>query len=184
MPACSNERAMPGGLTLRVAGSSDAAAVAAVLAASYGTLYRGWYRDDVLDRALPAMTRANPLLLASGRYFLVEDSGAAISCGGWSFEKPGGFATSRLAHVRHFATRPDHLGRGAASLIIARCFDEARANGAVEIEALSSLAAEAFYAGRGFRPMAHVRLPMGGAAFACVLMRRPLADPARSIEEA
>lgn len=175
MPVCSNERAIPNGLELRVAGPADAAAVGDVLAASYGALYRGWYRDDALDRALPAMTRANPALLASGRYFLVEEAGAAISCGGWSFEKLGGPPTSRLAHVRHFATRPDHLGRGAASLIIQRCFEEARAAGAVEMEALSSLAAEAFYAGHGFRPLAQVNVPMAGAAFACVLMRRPLA---------
>lgn len=176
MPACSNERAIPGDFALRAATPADASAVGAVLAASYGALYRGWYRDDVLDKALPAMTRANPILLASGRYFLVEERGRAISCGGWSFDRPGAPPTPRLAHVRHFATRPDRLGRGAASLIIERCFLEARGAGAAEIEALSSLAAEAFYAGHAFRPMAHVHMPVSGVAFACVLMRRPLAD--------
>lgn len=174
MPTCSNERAIPSGLTLRVADPADAGVVASILAASYGPLYRGWYRDDVLDKALPAMTRANPVLLASGRYFIVEEEGAGISCGGWSFDKPNAKPTPRLAHVRHFATRADRLGRGAASLIISRCFEEARLAGAVEIEALSSLSAEAFYAGHGFKPMAVVHAPMGGAAFACVLMRRPL----------
>jgi hypothetical protein len=45
--------------TLRVATPDDARKVSDVLAASYSTLYRGWYRDDVLAAALPAMTRAN-----------------------------------------------------------------------------------------------------------------------------
>ena len=159
--------------TLRVARPDDAAAVGAVLRASYGTFYRGWYRDDILDRALPAMTRANPALLASGTYYIAEIDGRVVSCGGWSRDKMGGPSTPGLFHIRHFATHPDYVRRGIAGAILKRALGEAAAGGAREIEVLSSLPAEPFYAGHGFRPMAVVHAPMGGAAFACMLMRRP-----------
>lgn len=159
---------------LRVATPDDARKVSDVLAASYSALYRGWYRDDVLAAALPAMTRANPQLLSSGRYFLCERKQAAVACGGWSRSPPQGNADQGRGHLRHFGTHPDHLSLGCASAIIERCFAEARAAGCTEMEVLSSLTAEAFYAGRGFKTVSAAAATIGGVPFACMLMRRPL----------
>lgn len=161
-------------LSIRIAATDDADAVARVLLASYSSLYRGWYQDDVLAAALPAMTRANPRLLSSGRYFVAEIDGVIVACGGWSAEKPGGAMIPRLAHVRHFATDPDFINRGCGGAILTRSLEEAAAAGFAEIESVSSLTAEAFYARHGFRPVTMVRQPMAGADFACVLMRRRL----------
>lgn len=160
--------------TLRAATPNDARMVSDVLAASYSALYRGWYRDDVLAAALPAMTRANMGLLASGRYFLCEKRGRAISCGGWSLAPPQGGAEPGRGHLRHFGTHPNHLGSGCASAIVERCFDDARAAGCIEMEVLSSLTAEAFYAGRGFKTISAAAATIGGVPFACMLMRRAL----------
>ncbi len=160
--------------SLRVATPDDARKVSDVLAASYATLYRGWYRDDVLAAALPAMTRARPELLASERYFLCERNGRAVACGGWSIAPPQGGAEVGRGHIRHFGTHPDHLGLGCASAIIERCFAEARAARCTEMEVLSSLTAEAFYAGRGFRTISAAAATIGGVPFACMLMRRSL----------
>ncbi|MFN3960053.1 MAG: GNAT family N-acetyltransferase [Parvularculaceae bacterium] len=160
--------------TLRVATPDDARKVSDVLTASYSALYRGWYRDDVLALALPAMTRANPRLLASGRYFLCEREGRPAACGGWSLEAPHGAAEPGRGHLRHFGTHPDHLGRGLACAIVERSLAEARAAGAREMEVLSSLTAEAFYAGRGFKTLSAAAIAIGGVSFACMLMRRGL----------
>lgn len=160
--------------SIRIAEMGDAVAISRVLLASYSALYRGWYQDDVLNAALPAMTCANPRLLATGRYFVAEIGDAIVACGGWSAEKPGGAMISRLAHVRHFATDPDFINRGCGGAILTRSLEEAAAAGFAEIESVSSLTAEAFYARHGFSPVAMVRQPMGGADFACVLMRRRL----------
>lgn len=165
-------------LKVRIATPDDARAISGVLSASYSTLYRGWYEDEVLARALPAMTRANPALLASGRYFVVELDGRVAACGGWSAERPTGGRIPRLSHLRHFATDPDHINRGCGGAIIGRCMDEARGEGFEEMEVISSLTAEAFYARHGFRQLAIVQQRMGGADFACMLMRRPL-EPTR-----
>jgi len=163
-----------GAIEVRISSPEDADAVSKVLLRSYGTLYRGWYRDDVLEKALPVMTRANPVLLSSGRYFVGLVDGASIGCGGWSAQRPTGGVVPRLAHLRHFATDPDHLNHGCGGAIAGRCFDEAIACGFSEMEVISSLTAEAFYARHGFQQVAIVRQPMGGVEFACVLMRKRL----------
>jgi GNAT superfamily N-acetyltransferase len=160
--------------TLRIATPDDARKVSDVLAASYSQLYRGWYRDDVLANALPAMTRANTQLLASGRYFLCERKSRAVACGGWSLGSPQGGVEAGRGRLRHFGTHPDHLGLGCASAIVERCFDEARAAGCADMEVLSSLTAEAFYAGRGFKTVSAAAATIGGVPFACMLMRRGL----------
>lgn len=162
-------------LSVRVATLSDADAVGDVLARSYSALYRGWYRDDVLAAALPAMTRANAALLGSGRYFLALVGARVIACGGWSDREPGGAHIEGRAHLRHFATDPDFINRGAGGAIMAECFTNAARAGMAEMEVISSLTAEAFYAGRGFRVVGPVEQRIGAARFACVLMRRPIA---------
>ena len=158
--------------SVRVATPADARAVSDVLSASYSTLYRGWYRDDVLERALPAMTRARPELLLSGLYFVAEQSGRILACGGWSRASPGGGAEAGRGHIRHFGTHPDHINRGCAGAILQRCLDEARTARLAGMECLSSLTAEAFYARHGFNTIAAASATIGGTPFACMLMRR------------
>jgi GNAT superfamily N-acetyltransferase len=110
-------------------------------------------------------------LLASGRYFVALHGVRAIACGGWSEGGPGG-VTPGVPQVRHFATHPEFINQGAGGLILARCLDEAGAAGFSGMEVMSSLPAEAFYAARGFVHVAVIVQPIGGEAFACVLMRR------------
>ena len=159
---------------LRVAKPQDATEVSRVIAASYSTLYRGWYRDEVLDAALPKMARANPALLASGTYFVALLGTEIVACGGWSRTTPGGGETAGLGHVRHFATHPDHLGRGCGGAILRRCIREAQAVQLDALFCLSSLAGEAFYARHGFVAEGVASSVVGGVQFACIAMRLPL----------
>jgi hypothetical protein len=63
---------------------------------------------DLLGRALPFMTSANPILLASGTYYIAErEPGHLVGCGGWTAARPGsGEIIEAEAHIRHFATHP------------------------------------------------------------------------------
>lgn len=76
-------------MRLRTADPSDALAVTALLERAYPTLMAAFYDADVLAVALPAMSKANPALLASRTYYVVEDGEQIIGCGGWTAEKPG-----------------------------------------------------------------------------------------------
>ena len=147
---------------LRVARHTDAEAVTAVLASAYPTLMAADYDPAVLAVTLPAMTVANPGLLASGTYYVQEAPGGRIvSCGGWTHEEPG---TSKVeigvAHVRHFGTHVDWIRKGLGAGIFARCKQEALAAGVHTFRCFSSIGAAAFYAALGFRVVERVELTM------------------------
>ncbi|WP_342359101.1 GNAT family N-acetyltransferase [Terrarubrum flagellatum] len=164
-------------ITIRVATPDDAEAVSVVLAASYPTLLAGAYEPEELKRALPAMIRPNPKLLASGTYHVAQTAdGEIVGCGGWTHERPGtGEIEPGLGHIRHFAIRADWAGRGVGRALYRRCEEEARAAGVTEFESYSTLNGERFYAALGFRAIETINLPMGDSAtFRSVRMRRAL----------
>ena len=152
---------------------ADEIAVASLLQASYATLMPFSYNSSVLDRALPMMTKANPVLLASGTYYIARNhQDLVVGCGGWTMERPGsGAVKPGLAHIRHFATHPDWLGQGVGKSIYAKCKKEAFAAGVKRFECYSSLNAEAFYAALGFSAVRRMDVAMGpDTSFPSVLM--------------
>ena len=164
---------------LQVAGRDDIELLGRLFTRSYRALMASHYDREVLDQALDVITRANPDLLASGRFYLVEDTrtGALAGCGGWSDKAPGAPAETAegRAHLRHFAVHPDNQRQGVGRLLVAHCLKEAKAAGMREMHCLSSLNAERFYAAMGFETLARLdtQLP-GDIPFPSILMRRAL----------
>lgn len=164
-------------MRLRVATLEDADAVASVLGPSYTQLMATAYEPGLLALTLPTITRANPGLLSSGFYYLVEaETGEAAGCGGWSPHPPGRRDENPdRAHIRHFATHPDWTRRGVGRLLYDRCAADARAAGFTRFEAWASLNGEAFYAALGFRPLGSIEAPMpGGVRFPAIRMERAI----------
>lgn len=161
---------------LRSANPEDQAAVSALLSLSYPALMAGAYPLDLLEAGLPSITRANPVLLASGRYAVIEnETGRLIASGGWSVERPGtGTVTPGLAHIRHFAVHPHEIGRGLGRKLYTWCEDAARTAGMTAFECHASLNAEAFYRRLGFtrRREIDLRLPAGVTLPAIEMWRR------------
>jgi GNAT superfamily N-acetyltransferase len=165
-----------GTLLIRSALPTDAAAASALLAASYGGLLPPYYPYATLALALPAMTRANPELLACGSWYVAESRSALVACGGWTFAPPGRRWAGRLdeAHLRHFATHPDWVRQGIGGALLARSLAVARACGVRRMRADASLAAVRFYAAHGFQPLRRITLTVESQPFAVVRMMRPL----------
>ena len=85
--------------SIRIAGPADSDAVSALLAASYSRLLAARYDRDLLGRALPFMTSANPILLASGTYYVAErEPGHLVGCGGWTTARPGSGEVIEAVH--------------------------------------------------------------------------------------
>lgn len=163
-------------MRLRVARQEDEVALAALLGASYAQLLAPDYDAKILARALPAMSSVQPLLLASGSYYVAEHDGAIAACGGWTREAPRtGEISDGVGHVRHFATHPCFTRRGAASLLLEHCIDEAARAGVNRLYAMSTRTAVKFYAAHGFVPIGakSARFP-GGIKFPGVEMRLDL----------
>ena len=167
-------------IVIRVARPADAAAVGRVLSASYQSLMGEAYDVRLLSRALPLMTRASPVLLSGGTYYLAERSSEAglqaVGCGGWSAERPGtGALEPGLGHIRHFATDAAWIGRGIGRALCERCVADARAHGLSRLECYASLNGEAFYHALGFRRIGDIAVAMGpDLIFPSIRMVRPL----------
>lgn len=151
-------------IDVRAARPADAQAITAVLTSAYPGLMAADYDPAVLAAALPAMTRANPGLLASGTYHVQETSaGRIVSCGGWTREAPGtGETRDGVAHIRHFATHVDWIRQGLGTGIFQRCRQQARAAGIETFECLSTLGAEPFYTSLGFDVVERTETRIGG----------------------
>jgi len=163
-------------IRIRTARADDLAAIERVLAASYPALMAGAYEPEMLARALPMMTKAQPRLIASGTYYVAEIDGEIVGCGGWSREPPGAPAGEEgVAHIRHFAVSPDSIRRGIGRALYRRCDERARAAGTAVFECYSSLNGEPFYRALGFARLAVIALPMGpGTRLPSIHMRRAI----------
>ena len=158
---------MASSVSLRVASLGDASAVSRVLESSYPKLMASAYKSEELRAALPMMTRAQPSLLESGTYYVVETiDGFVVGCGGWTRERPGsGDIHPGLGHVRHFGVHPEWTRQGIGSLIYLRCVADATVAGVERFECFSSLNGEAFYSALGFTSLEHIDQEMSEGVF-------------------
>jgi len=161
--------------SIRLAEPADIDAVTALLSASYSGLLAAHYDGDTLSRALPNLIAANPSLLASGTYYVVEgESGRLVGCGGWTAAEPGsGRIIEGEAHIRHVSTHPEWVRRGIGTRILARCFTDTQSLRMHTLHCLATLNAERFYQAAGFATVRPVDVPMGPSLFfPGILMRR------------
>jgi N-acetylglutamate synthase-like GNAT family acetyltransferase len=167
---------------VRVANDNDRAEIETLLSRSYPALMKESYPPDVLQAALPLMTRANPELLSSGSFYVAEKSGAIVACGGWTFNAPGSQSlVDGLIHARHFAVDPELAYHGLGRLLFNRCVADAAAKGATTIQAFSSLNAERFYRRMGLRTIEYSQIPVtGNVHFPIVVMEGIIASEHRS----
>jgi predicted N-acetyltransferase YhbS len=148
--------------SIRPTDARDAAAVSALLSASYTQLFAGWYEPELLAAILPMIGAAKPDLLESGSYFVACRDDTIIACGGWTRRDPATRSeTPGIGHIRHFATHPDHLRQGAAGALMRHSVDHARAAGMQQLACMSSLPAVGFYRALGFGEEKPVNLQLG-----------------------
>ena len=161
---------------IRTANPNDALAVSQLLQRAYPVLMAPFYDATALAAALPAMTEANPDLLASGTYYVAETAGRILGCGGWTFEQPGSRQIQKgLAHLRHFATDPTMGRQGIGRAIFRRCATTAAERGATRFQAFAGLNAEPFYESLGFKRLQMIDMPIGPTAkLPTVIMEGPI----------
>lgn len=162
--------------SIRITRASDSDAVSGLLLASYSRLLADRYSRDLLEIALPFMTRANAMLLPSGTYYVAESkAGTIVGCGGWSRGRPGsGETVQGEGYVRHFATHPESLGQGIGRSLLGRCFMDAQPL-IRTLNCFSTLNAEPFYRACGFETIGPIDVPMGSTLkFPAIFMKREL----------
>lgn len=160
-------------LTIRPTTRADIAAIDLLLSRSYPILLKPDYKPSVMVTALPLISKANPRLLQSGTYYAVQDeTGQIVGAGGWCHRNPmGGPGREGLGHIRHVVTDFRYTRRGIGNALVNHIFETAKAAGIRQLDCLSTLTAEPFYAALGFRRIGDVELSLvPGIRFPAVQM--------------
>jgi len=121
------------------------------------------YRPEQVEGALQGTFGVDTQLIVDGTYFVVEEDGVIVGCGGWSFRKTlfGGDKraerdTGELdprtdpAKIRAFFVDPAHARRGIGTLLLDTCESEARSRGFSRVELMSTLPGIRLYSARGY----------------------------------
>jgi GNAT superfamily N-acetyltransferase len=189
-------------ITLRKAALSDVPRIEALIARSARGLSTNDYRPAQVEAALRAAFGVDTQLLADQTYFLAEEDGQLVGCGGWSFRATlfGSDARAnrdssnldpliQAAKIRAFFVDPASARRGIGTLLLERCENEARAHGFLQVELMATLPGVKLYAARGYIGGAMVHFDMGlGESIEFIPMRKVLVplhadvDPSHGLE--
>jgi GNAT superfamily N-acetyltransferase len=161
-------------VVLRKAVLADIPPLDALIARSARGLSTADYRAAQIDGALRGAFGVDTQLLADETYFVVEDGGRIVGCGGWSFRSTlfGGDArdgrdsstldpATQAAKIRAFFVDPNHARRGIGSLLLEHCEREARARGFARAELMATFPGVKLYAARGYVGGPQVEFDLG-----------------------
>lgn len=157
---------------VRLSTPADHAAVDQLLARSYPQLLKKDYLPSVRVTAIPIISRANPTLLKSGSYYVVEQDGRILGAGGWTHAAPTrSRGRAGEGHVRHVATDPAVVRQGVGRALMEAVLNHAREQGVVRLNCLSTLTAVPFYSALGFVERRRLDVPLApGIEFPAVEM--------------
>jgi GNAT superfamily N-acetyltransferase len=160
--------------TLRQATPADIVDLNTLIARSARGLSTDDYSRAQIESALRGHFGVDSQLLADRTYFVVEEAGQIVACGGWSFRStlfggdagPGRDSTAldpatQAAKIRAFFVDPDHARRGIGSLLLEHCEDQARTRGFTRVELMATLPGVKLYAARGYAGSTKVRFEIG-----------------------
>ncbi|HXT13151.1 MAG TPA: GNAT family N-acetyltransferase [Candidatus Angelobacter sp.] len=149
--------------TPRLALDSDVPALEALIPLCVRVLRAAHYSTAQLDAALGPVFGVDRQLIRDGTYFVVEESGQIIGCGGWSKRKAmfGGDRDRSdedgelkpqqdAARIRAFFVHPDWARQGIGRSILFQCEAAALAAGFKKAELVATLAGEPLYSRFGY----------------------------------
>jgi GNAT superfamily N-acetyltransferase len=161
---------------IRKAVPEDLPRIAALMRASMEALGAAVYGPAELPSAVRYIAVADPQLVDDGTYFVIEEGGQLVACGGWSARTKlftGSAAQEGLAgrldpardaaRIRAMFVHPAHARRGLGRRILDAAEDDARRAGFVRFELMATLPGVPLYAACGYREIERttIELPDG-----------------------
>jgi GNAT superfamily N-acetyltransferase len=176
-------------IALRKAMLTDIPTLESLIARSARGLSTEDYRPSQVEGALKGAFGVDSQLLSDQTYFVAEENGNIVGCGGWSFRSTlfGGDARAgrdsamldprmQAAKIRAFFVDPSQARRGIGSLLLERCEQEAKAHGFSRTELMATLPGVKLYAARGYVGTEMVRYEVGpGESIEFIPMGKDLA---------
>jgi N-acetylglutamate synthase-like GNAT family acetyltransferase len=174
---------------LRFAREEDIPKLEALIEQSVRELQSPYYSTAQMDGALGTVFGVDRQLIRDQTYFVVEQEGEIIACGGWSkreslFGSDAARATedalldprSQSARIRAFFVHPRHARRGLGRAILLACEEAIRAAHFRKIELVATLAGVDFYRTFGYSAGERYEVPLvNGLSLPVVPMTKTLA---------
>jgi GNAT superfamily N-acetyltransferase len=174
--------------TLRLARAEDIPALESLIELSVRESLSRCYSPPQLAVALGPVFGVDRQLIRDGTYFVAEENGAIVACGGWSKrravyggdrERAGEDAelnpATDPARVRAFFVHPQWERRGIGRKLLEASESAIRAAGFHRVELAATLAGEGLYARFGYAVTERYDAPMpGGLTIAVVKMTKEL----------
>ncbi len=161
---------------IRKATLEDCLNIEKLISLSARELSAGDYTPEQIEGALQGAFGVDTQLIRDGTYFVVEDEGIIIACGGWSKRKTLFGSDKRetrdpaeldpktdAAKIRAFFVHPEWARKGIGRAILAECESEARLSGFRSLELMATLPGVRLYSACGFVGTERVeyKLPSG-----------------------
>ncbi len=173
---------------IRKATIEDRPAIEQLIIASARKLSRADYSVEQIEAAIEEVFGVDTKLIQDGTYFVADELGKLIGCGGWSKRKTlfGGdqFADrdpgeldpqTEPAKIRAFFVHPEFARKGVGRAILERCEAEAKASGFRNLELMSTLPGIKLYEACGYQNGEQYEYPMGnGVVLPLRIMRKEL----------
>ena len=146
------------------------------------------YSPAQMETALGPIFGVDRQLIADGSYFVVEEAGQIVGCGGWSRRKAV-FGGDRVrpgqdelidpardaARIRAFFVHPEFARRGIGRAILAACESAIVTAKFSNAELVATLAGEPLYAAFAYEVVERCEVPMsGGLKLPVVRMKKRL----------
>ena len=146
------------------------------------------YSGAQIEAAIKTVFGVDTSLILDGTYFVAENSGMFIGCGGWSkrrtlfggdqfAERDPGELDPRTepAKIRAFFIHPKFARKGIARAILSLCEKEARAYGFRSLELMSTLPGIKLYRACGYEGAERVEYEAGdGVVIEFMVMKKTL----------
>jgi GNAT superfamily N-acetyltransferase len=175
-----------------VATAEDAQKIEALMKASIAAIFPAFHTETETASAVDEIGRLDMALIEDGTFFVHEEGGEIVACGGWSrrnklytgsgeAEDDGRLLdpANEPARIRAMFVRGDHTRRGLGRAIIDACEAAARAEGFTTLALMATLPGEQLYRACGFAETGRTTITLGdGTSLAGVAMERPV-RPAR-----
>lgn len=160
---------------LRLALPSDVPAMEALIARAGIALSVGFYTEEQAAAVTRHVFGVDSQLVADQTYFLIEDGGEVLACGGWSKRNTlfGGDQAKRgpdalldparePARIRAFFVAPHMARRGLGRQLMRHCSAEAALAGFQALELAATMPGVPLYLASGFVVVEHIKLTLPG----------------------
>ncbi len=177
--------------SLRLAYDGDIPRLEALIGRSVRELQSAYYSAAQMDGALGSVFGVDRQLIRDKTYFVAEQDGAIIACGGWSkrtslFGSDAARAAEDAlldplqdaARIRAFFVHPEHARHGLGRAILVACEDAIRAARFRSIELVATLPGVPFYRAFDYEAGERYEVPLvNGLSLPVVRMSKNLVRP-------